>query len=96
MSLVLVRIQYERSNKEVIPFAMLHACSQGTFLTNKLMKHLGIEGTRTINIKTLNGQERQSAHILDGIKVCKHQKQINIRNGSNYRQHIQKRKYLWT
>ena len=45
---------------------------QGEFPTNKLIKDLGIEGTRTsINIKTLNGQDRQSIHILDGIKVCK-------------------------
>ena len=36
------------------------------------MKDLGIEGTRTyINIETLNDQERQSTHIIDGIKVCK-------------------------
>ena len=38
-----------------------------------------------INIKTLNGQERQSTHIIDGIKVCKltpeadkHQKWIKL------------------
>ena len=50
------------------------------------MKDLGIEGTRTyINIKTPNGQERQSIHIIDGIKVCKltaeadkHQKWIKL------------------
>ena len=62
------------------------ACSQGTFSTNKLMKGLGIEGTRTyINIKTPNGQERQSTHITDGIKVWKltpeadeHQKLIKL------------------
>ena len=42
-----VRIHHEKSNKEVISFAMLDACSQGTFSTNKLMKDLGIEGTRT-------------------------------------------------
>ena len=36
------------------------------------MKDLGIEGTRTyINIEPLNDQERQSTHIIDGIKVCK-------------------------
>ena len=51
---------------------MLDACSQGTFSINKLMKDLGVEGTRTsINIKALNGQERQSTYILDGIKVCR-------------------------
>ena len=56
MCVVPVRIQHEKSNKEVI-FAMLDACSQGTFSINKLMKDLGIEGTRTyINIKTLIGQ----------------------------------------
>ena len=49
---------------------MLNACSPGTFSTNKLMKDFGIEETRTyINIKTLNGQERQLTHITDGIKV---------------------------
>ena len=86
MCVVSVRIRHEKSNKEVISFAMLDACSQGTFSTNKLMKDLGIEGTRTyINIKTLNGQEKQSTHILDGIKVCKltpkadkHQKWIKL------------------
>ena len=65
---------------------MLDACSQGTLSTNKLMKDLDIEGTRTyINIKTLNGQERQSTHILDDIKVYKltpdadkHQKWIKL------------------
>ena len=38
-----------------------------------------------INIKTLKGQERQSTHIIDGIKVCKltpeadeHQKWIKL------------------
>ena len=72
MCVVPVRIQHEKSNKEVISFAMLDACSQGTFSTNKLMKDLGIEGTKpSINIKTLNGQERQSTYILDGIKVCR-------------------------
>ena len=72
MCVVPVRIQHERSNKEVISCAMLDAYSQGTFSTNKLMKDIGIEGTRTsINIKTLNGLERQLTHILDDIKVCK-------------------------
>ena len=50
------------------------------------MKDLGIEGTRTyINIKTLNGQEKQSTHIPDDIKLYKltpdadkHQKWIKL------------------
>ena len=67
MCIVPVRIQYEKSNKEVKSFAMLDACSQGTFSTNKEQ-----EGTRTsTNIKVLNGQERQSTYVLDGIKVCR-------------------------
>ena len=36
------------------------------------MKDFGTEGARAyININTLNGQEKQSTHILDGIKICK-------------------------
>ena len=46
MCVVPVRIQHEKSNKEVISFAMLDACSQGTFSTNKLLKDLGVEGTK--------------------------------------------------
>ena len=38
MCIVPVRIQHEKSNKEVISFAMLNACSQGIFSMNKLMK----------------------------------------------------------
>ena len=58
--------RHEKSNKEVISFAMLDACSQGMLSTNKLMKDLVIDGTRIyINMKTVNGQERQSTHILD-------------------------------
>ena len=90
MCVVPVRIWHEKSNKEIISFAMLDACSHETFSTNKLMKDLGIEGTRTyINIKTLNGQERQSTHIIDGIKICKltteadkHQKWIKLPSSS--------------
>ena len=86
MCVVPVRIQHEKSNKEVISFAMLYVCSQGTFSTSKLMKDLGIEGTRTyINIKILNGKERRSTHNIDDIKVWKlapeadkHQKWIKL------------------
>ena len=86
MCVVPVRIRHEKSNKKVISFAMLDARIQETFSTNKSLKGFVIEGTRTyINIKTINGQERQSAHIIDGIKVCKltpeadkHQKWIKL------------------
>ena len=53
MCVVPVRMQHEKSNKEIISFAMLDANVQGTFLTNKLMRNYGIEGKRTyIKIKT--------------------------------------------
>ena len=69
---VSVKIRRERWNKEVKSFAMLDACSQGTFSINKLTKDLGIEGARTyFNIKLLNSQERQSTHIIGIIKVFK-------------------------
>ena len=47
MCVVPVIIWHEKSNKEVISSAMLDACSQGTFSTNKFLKDLGVEGTRT-------------------------------------------------
>ena len=53
MCVVPVRMQHEKSNKEIISFAMLDANVQGTFSTNKLMRNFGIEGKRTyIKIKS--------------------------------------------
>ena len=37
MCVVPVKVQHEESNKEIITFAMLDTCTQGTFATENLM-----------------------------------------------------------
>ena len=77
MCVVPARICHEKSNKEVISFGICQYIDEGPW--HRRNKNI------YINIKTLNGQERQSTHITDGIKVCKltpeadeHQKWIKL------------------
>ena len=54
MCVVLVKVRHKNSDKEIITFAILDTCSQGTFITTSLMEQLNISGIQTfINIKTL-------------------------------------------
>ena len=67
-----VKVQHKESNKEIIIFAMLDTCSQGTFATEDLMNQLHINGIRTsIGIRTLTGHQKQSSYLLDGLSVLK-------------------------
>ena len=72
MCVVPVKVQHKESNKEIITFAMLDTCSQGTFATENLMNQLDINGIRTsIGIRTLIGHQKQSSYLLDGLSVSK-------------------------
>ena len=51
-------------------FALLDTCSQGTFVTDDLLKKLGLSGVRTsINIKTLN--KKVKLPLIEGLMVSK-------------------------
>ena len=64
MCVVPVRVQHSDSDKEVKTFALLDTCSQGTFVTEDLISKLGVSGVKTsINIKTLNGNQKQSSSV---------------------------------
>ena len=47
MCVVPVKVQDNQSDKEIITFAMLDTCSQGTFVTQSLMEQLSIKGIAT-------------------------------------------------
>ena len=58
MCVVLVRLRHCNSQKEVKTFALLDSCSQGTFVTEQILKELDVTSVNTsINIKTLNGNQ---------------------------------------
>ena len=71
MCVVPVRVKHSDSDKEVKTFELLNTCSQGTFVTEDLISKLAVSGVKTsINIKTLNGNQKQSSSsLVQGIMV---------------------------
>ena len=64
MHVVPVKVQHKENNKDIITFAMLDSCSQGTFVRENLMNQLHINGIQTsIGIRTLIGHQKQSNPI---------------------------------
>ena len=71
MCVVSVQLRHCNSDKEVSTFALLDPCSQGTFVTDNLLKKLGLSGVRTsTNIKTLNGNKKMTS-LIEGLMVSK-------------------------
>ena len=72
MIVVPVKVQRKESNKGIITFAILDACSQGTFVPENLMNQLDISGIRTwVGIRSLIGHQKQSSYLLDGLSFSK-------------------------
>ena len=72
MCVVPVKVRHKNSDKEIMMFAMLDTCSQGTFITTSLMEQLNISGIQTfINIKTLIGHQKEFSYIVEGLSVSK-------------------------
>ena len=72
MCVVSVRLRHCNSDKEVSTFALLDTSSQGTFVTDNLLKKLGLSGARTsINIRTLNSNKKVTSSLIEGLMVSK-------------------------
>ena len=72
MCVVSLRLRHCNSDKEVSTFALLDTCSQGTFVTDDLLKKLGLPGVRTsINIKIQNGNKKMKSSLIEGLMVSK-------------------------
>ena len=72
MCVVSVQLRHCNSDKEVSTFALLDTCSQGTFVTDNMLKKLGLSGARTsVNIKTLNGNKKVTLSLIEGLIVSK-------------------------
>ena len=82
MCVVPVKVRHKNSDKEIMTFAMLDTCSQGTFITTSLMEQLNISGIQTfINIKMLIGHQKESSDIVEGLSVSKTTVSNGIQNG---------------
>ena len=68
--MVPVNLRYSHSGKTVKTYALLASCSQGTFMLEKLLRDLGVNGQKTsITIKTVNGEVNNKATLVEGLKV---------------------------
>ena len=67
-----VQLRHCNSDKEVSTSAVLDACSQGTFVSDDLLKKLGLSGARrSINITTLNDNKKLKLSLIEGFMVSK-------------------------
>ena len=70
MCLVPAKVKHSDSHKEVKTCALLDTFSQETFVTEDPISKLGVSGVNTsIKIKTLNGNQKQSSSLVQGIMV---------------------------
>ena len=70
LSVVLVNLRYNHSGKNVKAYALLDSCSQGTFMLEKLLRDLGMNGQKTsITIKAANGEVNNKTTLVEGLKV---------------------------
>ena len=69
---VKVRLRHCNSKKEVKTFSLRDSCSQGTFLTELILKKLDATAVGIlININTLNNNQKVSSTLVDRIMVSK-------------------------
>ena len=70
MCVVPVNLTYGCSGKTVKTQALLDSCSQGTFIMEKLLRDLGVNGQKTssITIKTVNGEVNNKTTLVEGLK----------------------------
>lgn len=70
MCIVPVKVQSDILKREVLTYAILDGCSQGSFMHKELVKELLLlGGSNTLNLKTLNGKKYESTKIIEGVDV---------------------------
>ena len=61
-----VKLRHRDSGEALKTYAVLHSCSQGIFILERLLKRFGIKGRKTaINIKTLNGEVTNKSSVIN-------------------------------
>ena len=69
MFIVPVKIQrWKNIKKEVLTYAMLDSCIEGSFLQEDLVRKLQLSGRKTtLNLEALNGERTKSTMLIEGI-----------------------------
>ena len=68
MCIVPVNIKSAAQGKDLLTYAMLDNCSQGSFIQEVLVKKIQISGRKTtLNLNTLNGERYESTTAIEGL-----------------------------
>ena len=68
MCTVLLKVRAAAQRKDVLTYAMLDNCSQGSFIREALVKKMQTSGRKTtLNLKTLNGERSESTTAIKGL-----------------------------
>ena len=68
--IVKVIVRHPKTNREVLTYAMLDNCSQGTFIKESLAEQLGEQGSRTkVTVRTLVGETTEDSCVVQGYQV---------------------------
>ena len=71
MCIVPVKVRAAAQGKDVLTYAMLDNCSQGSFIHEALVKKMQATGRKaTMNLKTLNGERSESTTAIEGLQVA--------------------------
>lgn len=70
MCVVPVILRHKDAMADILTFALLDNCSQGTFIHEELLSCLGLKGTESeITVKTLTGEQTEKSSLLNGLLV---------------------------
>ena len=70
MCIVPVKVYDSDKGREMMTYAMLDNCSQGSFISESLVKQMNLSGRKTtLNLKTLKSKKLETAIVIDGLKV---------------------------
>ena len=65
-----VRVSHKQSKIVINTYALLDSCSQGTFVTEEVLREMNLKGKgTTITVNTLNGEATENSKIIEGLKV---------------------------
>ena len=70
MCVVPVRVSHKQPNIVIKTYALLDSCSQGTFVTEEVLREMNLKGKgTTITMKTLNGEVTENSKVIEGLEV---------------------------
>jgi len=70
-AVAIVPVMLRSAESVVLTYAMLNACSTGSFVLEDVVCSLGVEGTDTqLVVKTVNGSKLHYAKVLNGLVVA--------------------------